>query len=241
MRARDRDHRDLDAGPSAHRSTAPAPAPVATTVRDHPRPLRRRRGPVLGVRHEHRQPQCSDHRLRAHLPAPRAGPTTSAAGCVFATVDRGLDAEGGPTEVPLPTFPARDHVTAGGLTVLVEGVARVRAGRHRRGRGRRRRARPHAAALHRADLAGADGDPAGARRARGRGPGGPDAGPPHRPLRPRRRRRRPACPGRRLGDAAAGGAAPRPAPGRLGLTPFGSRARRCRRCAVGAAGSSCAW
>jgi len=30
--------------------------------------------------------------------------------------------EGGPTEAPLPTFPARDHVTAGGLTAVLEGV-----------------------------------------------------------------------------------------------------------------------
>lgn len=63
-----------------------------------------------------------DHRLRVHLPLPRRA-RTSAAGCAFATVTRGLEAEGGPTEVPLATFPARDHVTAGGLTVVVEGVA----------------------------------------------------------------------------------------------------------------------
>jgi hypothetical protein len=63
-----------------------------------------------------------DHRLRVHLPLPRPA-QTSEAGCAFATVTRGLDAEGGPTELPLPTFPARDHVTAGGLTVVVEGVA----------------------------------------------------------------------------------------------------------------------
>lgn len=63
-----------------------------------------------------------DHRLRVHLPLPRRA-DASAAGCAFATVTRGLEAEGGPTEVPLATFPARDHVTAGGLTVVVEGVA----------------------------------------------------------------------------------------------------------------------
>ncbi len=62
-----------------------------------------------------------DHRLRVHLPLPRRA-TTSAAGCAYATVTRGLEAEGGPTEAPLPTYPARDHVTAGGLTVVVEGV-----------------------------------------------------------------------------------------------------------------------
>jgi len=63
-----------------------------------------------------------DHRLRVHLPLPRRA-TESAAGCAYATVTRGLEAEGGPTETGLPTFPARDHVTAGGLTVVVEGVA----------------------------------------------------------------------------------------------------------------------
>ena len=63
-----------------------------------------------------------DHRLRVHLPLPRRA-TSSEAGCAYATVTRGLEAEGGPTEAPLPTYPARDHVTAGGLTVVVEGVA----------------------------------------------------------------------------------------------------------------------
>jgi hypothetical protein len=63
----------------------------------------------------------TDHRLRVHHPLPRPA-TESAAGCAYATVTRGLVAEGGPTEMPLPTFPARDHVTAGGLTVATEGV-----------------------------------------------------------------------------------------------------------------------
>lgn len=63
-----------------------------------------------------------DHRLRVHHPLRRPA-TSSAAGCAYATVTRGLEAEGGPTEMPLPTFPARDHVTAGGLTAVVEGVA----------------------------------------------------------------------------------------------------------------------
>ncbi|QYG92021.1 alpha-mannosidase [Iamia sp. SCSIO 61187] len=63
----------------------------------------------------------TDHRLRVHHPLPRPA-TGSAAGCAYATVTRGLVAEGGPTEMPLPTFPARDHVAAGGLTVATEGV-----------------------------------------------------------------------------------------------------------------------
>ena len=63
----------------------------------------------------------TDHRLRVHHPLPERA-TASAAGCAYATVTRGLEAEGGPTEMPLPTYPARDHVTAGGLTVATEGV-----------------------------------------------------------------------------------------------------------------------
>jgi hypothetical protein len=63
-----------------------------------------------------------DHRLRAHFPLP-APADRSHAECAFAVVDRGLDAEGGPTEAPLPTYPSRRFVQAGGLTVVHEGVA----------------------------------------------------------------------------------------------------------------------
>ncbi len=63
-----------------------------------------------------------DHRLRVHLPLPT--PTDhSEAECAFAVVARGLTAEGGPTEVGLPTFPSRRFVRAGGLTVVHEGLA----------------------------------------------------------------------------------------------------------------------
>ncbi|MDP9401916.1 MAG: alpha-mannosidase [Actinomycetota bacterium] len=64
---------------------------------------------------------CRDHRLRAHfpLPEPAAG---SRAECAFAVVERGLTAEGGPTEQGLPTFPSRRFVQAGGLTVVHEGL-----------------------------------------------------------------------------------------------------------------------
>ena len=62
-----------------------------------------------------------DHRLRAWFPLPR--PTTvSTAECAFGTVDRGLTAEGGPTEKGLPTFPSRRFVVAGGLTIAHEGL-----------------------------------------------------------------------------------------------------------------------
>ena len=47
---------------------------------------------------------------------------SSAAECAFAVVERGLTAEGGPTEVGLPTFPSRRFVGAGGLTIAHEGL-----------------------------------------------------------------------------------------------------------------------
>jgi mannosylglycerate hydrolase len=62
-----------------------------------------------------------DHRLRVHLPLPRPA-ASSRAECAFAVVERGLTAEGGPTEVGLPTFPSRRFVQAGGLTVAHEGL-----------------------------------------------------------------------------------------------------------------------
>jgi mannosylglycerate hydrolase len=62
-----------------------------------------------------------DHRLRAWFPLPH--PTsTSEAECAFAVVTRGLSAEGGPSEMGLPTFPSRRFVRAGGLTVVHEGL-----------------------------------------------------------------------------------------------------------------------
>ncbi|MGI8686162.1 MAG: alpha-mannosidase, partial [Acidimicrobiales bacterium] len=64
---------------------------------------------------------CRDHRLRAHFPLP-ARAAGSRAECAFAVVERGLEAEGGPTEAPLPTFPSRRFVQAGGLTLVHEGL-----------------------------------------------------------------------------------------------------------------------
>jgi len=63
-----------------------------------------------------------DHRLRVHLPLPRPA-ETSEAECAFTTVTRGLTAEGRPDELGLPTFPSRRFVSAGGLTVVHDGVA----------------------------------------------------------------------------------------------------------------------
>ena len=65
--------------------------------------------------------RCRDHRLRTELPLPRPA-TASRAGCAFAVVERGLEAEGGPHEAGIPTFPARRFVSAGGLTVVHEGL-----------------------------------------------------------------------------------------------------------------------
>ncbi|HLN16477.1 MAG TPA: hypothetical protein VK277_07000 [Acidimicrobiales bacterium] len=62
-----------------------------------------------------------DHRLRAHLPLPTPA-DQSVAECAFATVTRGLTAEGRPDEYGLPTFPSRRFVSAGGLTVCHEGL-----------------------------------------------------------------------------------------------------------------------
>ncbi len=63
-----------------------------------------------------------DHRLRVHLPLPHPA-ATSVAECAFGTVERGLVAEGGPTEFGLPTFPSRRFVQAGGLTVAHDGLS----------------------------------------------------------------------------------------------------------------------
>jgi mannosylglycerate hydrolase len=63
-----------------------------------------------------------DHRLRAHFPLPSPA-ARSRAECAFAVVERGPQAEGGPTEAPLPTFPAQRFVQAGGLTVVHDGVS----------------------------------------------------------------------------------------------------------------------
>jgi hypothetical protein len=62
-----------------------------------------------------------DHRVRAVLPLPALA-TTSTAECAFAVVERGVHAEGGPTERPLATSFSRRFVRAGGLTVVHDGL-----------------------------------------------------------------------------------------------------------------------
>jgi 2-O-(6-phospho-alpha-D-mannosyl)-D-glycerate hydrolase len=69
--------------------------------------------------------RCRDHRLRAHFPLP-ARVERSSAECAFAVVDRGLTAEGGPHELPLPTFVSRRFVDCSdgevGLAILHDGL-----------------------------------------------------------------------------------------------------------------------
>ncbi|MFI0479721.1 alpha-mannosidase [Actinomadura sp. 9N215] len=65
--------------------------------------------------------RCEDHRVRLHLPLPRRAGSSFAEG-QFAITERGLTAEGGFGERPVPTFPASGFVAAGGLAVLLEHV-----------------------------------------------------------------------------------------------------------------------
>ena len=62
-----------------------------------------------------------DHRVRVHLPLPEPA-RTSQAESAFAVVERGLTAEGRADEFGLPTAPADRFVSAGGLTVVHDGV-----------------------------------------------------------------------------------------------------------------------
>jgi hypothetical protein len=64
---------------------------------------------------------CRDHRLRAYFPLPEAA-EHSTAECAFALVERGLVAEGGPSERGLATYPSRRFVSAGSLSVFHEGL-----------------------------------------------------------------------------------------------------------------------
>jgi alpha-mannosidase len=63
--------------------------------------------------------QSADHRLRFHVPLPEPVATSASAG-QFAVTERGLTAEGGWGEYPLPTFPAGSFVSAGAATVLLD-------------------------------------------------------------------------------------------------------------------------
>ena len=76
--------------------------------------------PVLRVATSFVNPS-RDHRLRVHLPLPEPA-RTSQAESAFAVVERGLTAEGRADEFGLPTAPSDRFVSAGGLTVVHDGV-----------------------------------------------------------------------------------------------------------------------
>ncbi len=104
--------------------------------------------------------QCLDHRLRAWFPLPIPA-MSSTAECAFAVVERGLTAEGGPTEVGIPTFPSRRFVGAGGLTIAHEGLVEYElVDVHEGGRAS---PRSHAVALDRLPVPWPDGEPRAAR------------------------------------------------------------------------------
>ncbi|MBV2354148.1 alpha-mannosidase [Streptomyces sp. J2-1] len=63
--------------------------------------------------------RSADHRLRFHVPLPERVERSASAG-QFAVTERGLTAEGGWGEFPLPTFPAGSFVSAGAATVLLD-------------------------------------------------------------------------------------------------------------------------
>ncbi|WP_432922093.1 alpha-mannosidase [Microbispora sp. CA-135349] len=65
--------------------------------------------------------RCRDHRVRWHTPLPRVAAESYAEG-QFAVVRRGLTAEGGGGERPVPAFPAESFAAAGGLAVLLDHV-----------------------------------------------------------------------------------------------------------------------
>jgi alpha-mannosidase len=63
--------------------------------------------------------RSADHRLRWHVPLPERVTRSASAG-QFAVTERGLTAEGGWGEYPIPTFPASTFVAAGPAVVLVD-------------------------------------------------------------------------------------------------------------------------
>ncbi len=65
---------------------------------------------------------AEDQRVRVHVPLPQHASHSYAEG-QYAVVQRGLVAEGGHGEMPLPTFPASSFVSAGGVALLLEHVS----------------------------------------------------------------------------------------------------------------------
>jgi mannosylglycerate hydrolase len=101
-------------------STAAARSAERATVRTVTRVELRAGEPFVRLRVSFDNP-CRDHRLRLHVPLARPAASSFAEG-QFAVVERGTTAEGGHGEVPLPTFPARGFVDAGGAAVLLDHV-----------------------------------------------------------------------------------------------------------------------
>ena len=111
-------HAEGDEEACSARSAATTPVMVVTTV------ALTAGDPVVTVETTFEN-RCRDHRLRVHFPLP-ATVTGSDAGCAFAVVRRGLEAEGGPAETLPPTFPARRFVdcsaAGAGLAVIADGT-----------------------------------------------------------------------------------------------------------------------
>lgn len=63
--------------------------------------------------------RSADHRLRFHVPLPEPAAVSASAG-QFAVTERGLTAEGGWGEYPIPTFPASSFVSAGAANLLLD-------------------------------------------------------------------------------------------------------------------------
>jgi mannosylglycerate hydrolase len=106
--------RGLDGEGGAARSAELAEVAVTTTVE------LRAGEPFVRLRVSFDNP-CVQHRVRLHVPLATVARASAAEG-QFAVVERGLAAEGGRGEVPLPTFPARGFVAAGGAAVLLDHV-----------------------------------------------------------------------------------------------------------------------
>jgi alpha-mannosidase len=77
--------------------------------------------PFVRIRVDFDNP-ADDQRVRMHIPLRQHASHSYAEG-QYAVVERGLVAEGGHGELPLPTFPASSFVSAGGVALLLEHVS----------------------------------------------------------------------------------------------------------------------
>jgi hypothetical protein len=98
----------------SHERVGIVPTPVTTVIEV--------RAGEPWVRVSHRwDNQSRDHRVRALIPLPHAT-SASQAECAFGVVERGLRAEGGPTERAMSTYPSRRFVRADDVTVVHDGL-----------------------------------------------------------------------------------------------------------------------